>query len=127
MQGVELKKILQDEGFILSEIAAKMGESPQNFSSLLSAADVKSSLLERLAVALKKNLYFFYADEKYKSIAPRPDFPSRGDVVSLEKYTDLVRENERLRVELEALREAVPDAVSSGGDSLLTPSRAVNE
>lgn len=50
-----------------------------------------------------------------------------GDVVSLEKYTDLVRENERLRVELEALREAVHVEVSSGGDSLLTPSRAVNE
>ncbi len=107
MKGSEVKKILQREGYTLADIAAQIGESPQNFAAMLAANDVKTGTLERIADAIKVNLYFFYSDEKWKNLAPRPDFPPVGDVVSLKNYSDLIRENERLRMELEALREAV--------------------
>lgn len=105
MKGVEVKKILQREGYTLADIASQIGESPQNFAAMLAAKDVKTGTLERIADAINVNLYFFYSDEKWKNLAPRPDFPPVGDVVSLKNYSELVRENERLRMELDALKE----------------------
>ena len=107
MKGSELKKILLQEGYTLADIASRIGESPQNLSSMLGAADVKSGTLERIALAIKKSLYFFYADEKYSKIAPRPDIPAVGEVVSLKKYEEKVEECALLRAELSALKEAV--------------------
>lgn len=54
MNGVEVKKILIDNGFTLAHLAAKMGESPQNFSQMLGANDVKSGTLERICRAINE-------------------------------------------------------------------------
>lgn len=107
MKGSELKKILLREGYTLADIASRIGESPQNFAAMLAANDVKTGTLERVANAIKVNLYFFYADEKYKNLAPRPDIPAVGEVVSLKKYEEKVEECALLRAELSALKEAI--------------------
>lgn len=107
MNGVEIKKILTDNGFVLAKVASKMGISPQNLNNLLSADDVKTGTMERICRAINETIYFFYANKAYKDIAPRPDFPPVGDVVSLEKYEKKVEECALLRAELEALKSRV--------------------
>ena len=66
MKGLDVKKKLQDSGFSLKEIAEVMGETPQNLNSMLNAQDIKTGVVERIAKAIKKNLYFFYDEEKIK-------------------------------------------------------------
>ncbi len=62
MKGIEIKKILQNNGYTLKEVAELMGETPQNLNSMLGAQDIKTGVVERIAIAIKKNLYFFYRD-----------------------------------------------------------------
>lgn len=61
MKGSELKKILQQEGVNLSDLAKKMGfESDQRLHSALKAEDVKSGLIEKIATATNKSVGYFY-------------------------------------------------------------------
>ena len=60
MTGKELKDILYHEKISQSEIARKLGISQQSFSQMLSASDVKSSLLERIVSVLGFDMTFFY-------------------------------------------------------------------
>src|SRR5665647_33005 len=59
MRGDQVKKILVESGFVLKDVAEILGESPQNFQSMLSAVDIKTGVLEKIAKAINKNLYFF--------------------------------------------------------------------
>ena len=61
MKGVEVKKILQENGFSLKLVADSMGETPQNLNSMLNAQDIKVGTLEKIAKAINKSLYFFFA------------------------------------------------------------------
>ena len=47
MKGIELKKILRDSGFSISQIARTLETSQQNLNSALSAEDVKSGTIEK--------------------------------------------------------------------------------
>ena len=60
MKGIEVKNILKKNGFVIKDIAQLMGETPQNLNSMLKADDIKTGVLERIAIAIKKNLYFFF-------------------------------------------------------------------
>jgi transcriptional regulator with XRE-family HTH domain len=62
MTGLEVKKILKNNGFSLKSIANLMNETPQNLNSMLSAKDIKTGVLEKIAIAIKKPLYFFYPE-----------------------------------------------------------------
>ena len=65
MRGIDVKKKLQKSGFSLKVVADLMGETPQNLNSMLNAQDIKTGVLERIAKAINKNLYFFF-DEKIR-------------------------------------------------------------
>lgn len=83
MRGDQVKKILVERGYVLKDVADLLGESPQNFQSMLGAADIKTGVLERIANAINKNLYFFFDkigqsdtlddDLKTPGLAPSPD------------------------------------------------------
>ena len=60
MTGIELKKILARTGKTQAEIAALMNMSRQNFSSILSAADVRTGTIEKLCEVLGLHPSFFY-------------------------------------------------------------------
>ena len=60
MRGDQVKKILMESGYVLKDVAEKLGESPQNFQSMLNAGDIKTGVLEKIAIAINKNLYFFF-------------------------------------------------------------------
>ena len=59
MKGIEIKKKLQNNGFSLKKVAELMGETPQNLNSMLSAQDIKTGVVERIAKSINKSLYFF--------------------------------------------------------------------
>ena len=60
MTGNRLKEILYEKKVSQSQIAKLLGVSQQAFNQMLAAADIKSSLLERIAEALGENMSLFY-------------------------------------------------------------------
>ena len=60
MTGMELKRILARTGRQQKDIAALLGMSHQNFSAMLSVADVRTGLIERLCDVLELHPSFFY-------------------------------------------------------------------
>jgi transcriptional regulator with XRE-family HTH domain len=62
MTGAELKERLSTTHISLSEIARRIGVSPQNLNSMFNSEDVKSGAIEKLAKALDVPITFFYRD-----------------------------------------------------------------
>ena len=60
MTGLEIKEKLKRCGFTQSEIAVKLGVSPQTFNAYLKVDDIKTGLLENIATAIGKDISFFY-------------------------------------------------------------------
>ena len=83
MKGLDVKNKLLKHGFKLAEIAKTMNETPQNLDSMLRAEDIKTGVLERIAIAINKTLYFFIQDE-----AQNPPLNTR-----FEDQLDLYKEN----------------------------------
>ncbi|MDR2293183.1 MAG: hypothetical protein LBE11_06900 [Prevotellaceae bacterium] len=65
MNGIEVKKKLKKSGYLLKNVAELMGETPQNLNSMLNAKDIKTGVIEKIASAIKKPLYFFFDDDKH--------------------------------------------------------------
>lgn len=70
MRGEDVKKILEKNGHLLSEVAKKLDISPQNFNNWLGVQDVKTGILEKIAKAIDKNMYFFLENESVKNEEP---------------------------------------------------------
>ena len=66
MKGDDIRRILTGNGFILKDVAEKMGVTPQNLQSLLNSADIKTGVLEQISKAINKNIYFFFEESKEK-------------------------------------------------------------
>ena len=60
MKGIDVKIILQKNGFALKDIAASMGETPQNLNAMLKVEDIKTGVLERIAKAIDRDILFFF-------------------------------------------------------------------
>ena len=60
MTGEELKRRLDGIGISQAEIARRMGVFPQSLNMTFKAADVKSSIIEKLCKVLGKDMSFFY-------------------------------------------------------------------
>ena len=63
MRGQEVKDILINSGYVLKDVATAMGIIPQTLQSLLSVDDIKTGVLERIAMAISKSVYFFYTKQ----------------------------------------------------------------
>ncbi len=59
MKGEEVKKILENDGLQLTDVAEKLNISPQNFNNWLGVQDIKTGVLEKIALAIDKNIYYF--------------------------------------------------------------------
>lgn len=62
MKGIQVKEKLLKSGYVLADVAKNMGIIPQNLQSLLAAEDIKTGVLENIATAISKSVYFFYDD-----------------------------------------------------------------
>lgn len=65
MTGNELKAILRQTDLSMAEISRRLGTIPQNLQTYFKADDVRSSVLERLAEALGKDISWFYSGEPF--------------------------------------------------------------
>lgn len=101
MTGAELKKVLNEGGYALKDVAAKMGMTQPNFSQLMKVQDVKSGTLEQMCQVLNKKMDFFYAGTEYAPVAVEAK-PEMVSVEWLDRYEAIVRENEQLRLRLSA-------------------------
>lgn len=63
MRGERLKEILSTYKVSQSEIARKLGLSQQSFNQMLSASDVKTSLLERIANVIEVPISHLYGEK----------------------------------------------------------------
>lgn len=71
MNGQNLKKILTSKGYLLKDVAAKLGLTQPNFSQIVKAQDVKSGTLENICDVLGVTLDFFYEGTKYVDLQGR--------------------------------------------------------
>ena len=60
MTGKDVKTKLLASGYVLADIAKEMGIIPQTLNSLLQANDIKTGVLENIAKAINKSVYFFF-------------------------------------------------------------------
>lgn len=63
MNGEAVKKILKSKGVKLNSLAILLEETPQNMSSLLNVADVKTGLLERISAATGIPMAEFFGEK----------------------------------------------------------------
>lgn len=63
MNGEAVKKILKSKGVKLNSLAILLEETPQNMSSLLSVADIKTGLLERISAATGIPMSEFFGEK----------------------------------------------------------------
>jgi len=66
MTGEQLKIQLLKIEPTLVEVANKLGVSKQNLDAKLSASDIKTGLIERLAVLYERSISFFFGEESQK-------------------------------------------------------------
>lgn len=64
MRGLTIKEILKRNGFTVSGVAEKLGESNQNLFALLAKDDVRTSLVERISQATGIPVSRFYGDDQ---------------------------------------------------------------
>ena len=74
MTGEEVKKILEEDGHQMNEVAEKLNISPQNFNNWLGVQDIKTGILEKIAQAINKNIYYFI-DKQSLRAQERDEFP----------------------------------------------------
>lgn len=60
MTGDFVRNKLLSEGYVLAEVASEMDISPQDLNSKLKTNDIKVGVLEKIAEAINKNVYFFF-------------------------------------------------------------------
>lgn len=68
MTGSEAKKMLKLSGLSLTEIATRMGITPQLLCKYLAVQDIKTGVLEQMAKAIGKDITFFYPESENKQI-----------------------------------------------------------
>lgn len=79
MKGLTIKEILKKNGFSVSGIAEKLGESNQNLFSLLGKDDVRSSLIERISEATGIPIAAFYGEAYSSATASGNSVAVSGD------------------------------------------------
>lgn len=72
MTGRSVKNKLVSSGYVLADVAKEMGVIPQTLNSLLQANDIKTGVLESIAKAINKSIYFFFEPNTELSNSANP-------------------------------------------------------
>lgn len=116
MDGKELKKILTSHGYLLKDVASKLGLSQPNFSQLVKVQDVKSGTLERICDVLGVKMDFFYKGTRFY---PEEENEAResGKVADINDRDEVTY----LKGQLAATKEAYKTLLESMSDKTATP------
>lgn len=115
MDGLKLKEILTKNGYLLKDIAAKLGMTQPNFSQITKAQDVKSGTLENICDALGVTMDFFYGGTRFNPVAePQENKPTEDNKPSDEELNQKVL---YLQGQLAAMKEAYRTLLDSMASS----------
>lgn len=93
MKGKDVRRKIIEAGISFSEVARRVGESPQNLQTWLRADDFKSGKLEQIASAINKPLDYFTGEKESPPGEPEGDQYDKYDI-----YLDVIkRQGEALR------------------------------
>lgn len=113
MSGQELKKVLTENGYLLKDVATKLGLTQPNFSQIMKAQDVKTGTLENICDVLGVKMDFFYEGTRF---APE-------SIVALkEEEADTQKDVAYLQGQLNAMKEAyraLLESIASGSANSL--------
>lgn len=79
MKGITIKEILRQNGFTVSAVAEKLGESNQNLFGALKKDDVRTSLVERISEATGIPVSVFYGDTHIATASGRSSTAVAGN------------------------------------------------
>ena len=118
MDGLKLKEILIGNGYMLKDIASKLGMTQPNFSQLMKTQDVKSGTLENICDALGVKMDFFYSGTRFNPVEePQEEKASEETKPSDE---DLKQKVLYLQGQLAAMKDAyrtLLDSMASNGST----------
>lgn len=114
MTGKELREILLNAGYVLSDIADKMKISPQTLNSRLNAKTIKIEFVKELCTVIEKPLSFFSKENEcydniqnaavpYEFVQAMIEERKRHD----EMNAELIRQNGELIEMLQAKKKTV--------------------
>ena len=105
MNGETLKNLLKRTGLSVTDIAAKIGVTPQALNSTFNSPDVKSSIIEKVAYALDLPVSYLYGEEReIHNTSVSDGYKENSDNTNSNIGADNETMN-RLLDELKALRE----------------------
>lgn len=88
MKGSEVKKIFKSIGISQAFVAEKLNVSPQVLASILRTSDIKVGVLQRIAKAIDKDIFFFLGNP---------------DVIYIPKVSDEIKKGRDYRVMMETI------------------------
>ena len=111
MKGITIKEILRQNGFTVSAVAEKIGESNQNLFGALKKDDVRSSLIERISEVTGILVSTFYGDTTIATASGANSIAVAGNGSKV----DAVRATDRFLTELAAQRGLTDKALEHNG------------
>lgn len=119
MKGEVVKERLLKEGYILADVARAMGIIPQNLQTLLSANDIKTGVLEKIAQAINKKAYFFFEENGHLDTSLNEEAMNRQlDIIS--KQTEQLSKSQEQIDRLLTIIENLSEQLRVGGNPAKT-------
>lgn len=113
MKGEEVKKILITNGYILKDVAAAMRETPQSLNSMLKAEDIKTGVLEKIASAINKSLYFFL-DGNDENMGKTISVPVEAMDIMKKQADSLIRRDNQIDDLISMLKDQIEENQKRG-------------
>lgn len=132
MTGKELREILLNAGYVLSDIADKMKISPQTLNSRLNAKTIKIEFVKELCSVIEKPLSFFSKENEgndnlqngvvpYEFVQAMIEERKRHDEMNAElirqngELIEIIKENKKTTVQPGVQKDATCATVSASG------------
>ena len=115
MRGSTLKTVILKHGYRQIDVARRLNESQQNFSSMLNAEDVRSSLIERISEALGIPVHELYgepAGPSASAAAGGTAVAGSGNTINaqIDKFLDLLKEKD---VQIGKFQDEISDLIAT--------------
>lgn len=105
MRGEIVKEIFRREGLKQCDVAALLGETPQNLNAILTSKDIKSGTLERIARRCNKPITWFYETDEFEDLLPKSEeeLDPEKTKIPIQLYAEQVRIVEHLKMRISLL------------------------
>lgn len=95
MTGDKLKKIIAGNGYTMASAARLLDMTPQHLNQALSAADVKSGLLEKVSAAFGISIAALYGETQGVAITGNGNTTNGNDSTVVNRFLSIIEEKDR--------------------------------